>query len=184
MKRIILSDSLSFEYRLTQLQKVRLMHYSFHHPWMIGFTRTSKTKIIFRLLPNILKQKCNVKKFPYLAPSRNKEQYINGIIIGSFDISLKDKIIVDTREIVYLITGVKSFCIECNPSVLTSRIYFITTKKTRIRYKPVMSDRIYKMTDLEITNFLKSGDTLAKAVMDNVNEVFINIPHFPFERIT
>jgi hypothetical protein len=181
MKQIIIGDSFSFEYRLTQLQKVRLMHYSFHHPWMIGFERASNTKIIFSLLPNILKQECDVKKFPYLSPARKKEQYINNIITGTFDVSLKDKIIIDTREIVYLITGVKSFCIECNPSVLTSRITFITTKKTRIHYKPVASDKVYRMTDLEITNFLKSGDVSAKAVMDNVNEVFINIPHFPFE---
>lgn len=181
MKQIVLSDSLSFEYRLTQLQKVRLMHYSFHHPWMISFERTSKTKIIFRLLPNILKQECNVKKFPYLAPSRNKEQYINNIFTGSFDVSLKDKIIVDAREITYLITGVKSFCIECNPSGLTSRIEFITTKKTKICYKSVAANEIYEMNNLEITNFLKSGDALARAIIDNVNEVFINIPHFPFE---
>ena len=181
MRQIIIGDTFSFEYRLTQLQKVRLMHYSFHHPWMIGFERTSDTKIIFSLLPDILKGECNVKKFPYLSPSRNKEQYINNIIKGVFDVSLKDKIILCTREITYLITGVKYFCVECNPSVLTSRIYFITTKKTRIHYKPVASDNIYRMTDLEITNFLKSGDTSAKAVMDNVNEVFINIPCFPFK---
>jgi hypothetical protein len=181
MKQIIIGDSFSFEYRLTQLQKVRLMHYSFHHPWMIGFERTSNTKIIFSLLPNILKQECDVKKFPYLSPARKKEQYINNITIGTFDVSLKDKIIIDTREIVYLITGVKSFCIECNPNVLTSRINFITTKKTKIYYKPAIADKIYKMTDLEITNFLKSGNASAKVVMDNVNEVCINIPHFPFE---
>ena len=181
MRQIVIGDSSSFEYRITQLQKVRLMHYSFHHPWMVSFERTSNTKITFSLLPNISKQECNVKKFPYLSPSRNKEQYINNITIGTFDVSLKDKIIIDTREIVYLITGVKSFCIECNPSVLTSRITFITTKKTRIYYKPVASDKIYRMTDLEITNFLKSGDTLARAVMDRASEVFINIPCFPFK---
>ena len=94
MKRIKLSDSLRFEYHLTQLQPVRLMHYSFHHPWMVSFERTSNTKIIFSLLPDILKQECNIKKFPYLSPSRNKEQYMNGIIMWSFDVSLKDKIIV------------------------------------------------------------------------------------------
>ena len=181
MKQITIGDSSSFEYRLTQLQKVRLMHYSFHHPWMVSFERTSNTKIIFSLLPDILKQECNVKKFPYLSPSRKKEQYINNIIMGTFDVSLKDKIIICTREITYLITGVKSFCIECNPSVLTSRIDFITTKKTRIYYKPVASDKICRMTDLEITNFLKSGDTLTRAVIEGVNEVFINIPYFPFK---
>lgn len=181
MKQFVLSDSLSFNYRLTRLQKVRLMHYSFHHPWMISFERTSNTRVTFSLLPNILRQECDIKKFPYLAPSRNKEQYINNIFTGSFDVSLKDKIIVDVREITYLITGVKYLFIECNPSGLTSRVSFITTKKTKIRYKPVAANKIYEMTNLEIINFLKSGDTLARAVMCNVNEVFINIPHFPFE---
>lgn len=181
MKQIIIGDSSSFEYRLTQLQKVRLMHYSFHHPWMVSFERTSNTKIIFSLLPDILKQECNVKKFPYLSPSRNKEQYISGIITGVFDVSLRDKIIIDARENIYLITGVKYLFIDCNPSVLTSRVSFITTKKTKIHYKPVISNEIYRMTDLEITNFLKSGNELTRAVINNVDEVFINIPHFPFE---
>lgn len=181
MRQIIIGGDSSFEYRLTQLQKVRLMHYSFHHPWMISFERTFNTRIMFSLLPDILKQECNVRKFPYLSPSRNKEQYINNIISGTFDVSLKDKIIICTREITYLITGVKYLFIDCNPSVLASRADFLTTKKTKIYYKPVSTDKIYRMTDLEIINFLKSGNALARAVINNVNEVFINIPCFPFK---
>ena len=176
-----MGDTINFEYHITGLQKVKLTHYSFHYPWVFCFERTFGTKIIFSLLPNILKQKCNIKGFPYLSPSRSKEQYINNILRGVFDISLKDKVIVDVRGNIYLITGIKYLNIECNPQVLSSDIDFLTTEKTRIYYKPVSADKIYRMKDLEITNFFKSGNPFNRARIGNVNEVFINILRFPFD---